>query len=150
MVDIEDIENRIATDEMKDFLPGEPCLDAASGLLAYSVCRGRDLPDHFGNGSFADAHLLLGGMIAAQVHLADRRDRSLAAVRDVISGESFFDFCCQAMTLRNRFVQARLDRYALPGANECKSLNAIRNTTLTLLNAYLSTPKLQSQVKDKE
>jgi len=82
----------------------------------------------------ASARQLIAGIIAALVKYGAPQDRTLIAVRNVITGangHTVYEFCRECMALADIFIRQSLGRFAALGAEENKELNSIVSTADT-------------------
>lgn len=77
------------------------------------------------------ARLLVSGVIMALVKHGAPEDKTLGAMRQVISGGQVFQFCREAMKSPDPFIRQKLARFAAQGAEENKELNSVVSTADT-------------------
>lgn len=112
--------------------PASTAFHATADKLAEAIC-----PDDLAGAErhwIMSARQLISGIIAALVKFGAEADRTLAAVRNVITGangHSVFEFCRECMSLPDPYVRQKLGRFATKDAEESKELNSIVSTADT-------------------
>jgi type IV secretory pathway TraG/TraD family ATPase VirD4 len=100
--------------------------------LADAICHedGHSSDSHWIN----SARLLISGVIGALAKYGTPAEKSLIAVRTVITGSngaSLFEFCRESMKSPDPYIRQKLARFAAPGAEDNKELNGIVSTADT-------------------
>jgi type IV secretion system protein VirD4 len=100
---------------------------SACDRLADALCWEEGHETHW----IISARLLISGVVAALVKYGSPADKTLVAVRNVItgaSGRSVFDFCRECMALPDVYIRQKLARFAAARAEENKELQSVIST----------------------